>query len=222
MSNKYHIAQTGKNAGKYVPCNAKVACRIGGEHITKEQAEIKNLIIASDSLLEPKKKEITNSFFATLDHTSINHQDILKRQGFNIDAFEAFGSYQGDYAAIVEKDGKVGLAIIGYGSCGGCDALESITDILDYSYKPNKDDFENNPEEAKQQQIDYESKLALYREEIQSYATEITNNIRYDSYDELKQHIMGEDNVIKWYTSDYGFNESREVLIKGLDKAFNK
>lgn len=29
---KYHIAQSGKNAGKWVQCTAVVKCRIGGEH----------------------------------------------------------------------------------------------------------------------------------------------------------------------------------------------
>jgi hypothetical protein len=222
MSNKYHIAQSGKNAGKYVPCMAKNSCRIGGEHLTKEQAEIKNLIIESDNLLSPKKQEITNSFFAELDHANISHQEILRQQGFSITAFETFGDYQGDYAAIVEKNGKVGLVIIGYGSCSGCDALEGITDTLYLSYKPSQEDYENNPEEAKQNEEDYERNLASYREELQAYANDISNSVRYGSYEDLKEHIMGEDNIIKWYTSDPNFNESREVLIKGLDRAFNK
>lgn len=31
---KYHIAASGKSAGKWVPCQAEHNCRIGGQHIT--------------------------------------------------------------------------------------------------------------------------------------------------------------------------------------------
>lgn len=33
---KYHIAVSGKSAGKWVPCKAEHNCRIGGQHITSE------------------------------------------------------------------------------------------------------------------------------------------------------------------------------------------
>lgn len=36
MSNKYHIAKTGKQAGQYVPCHATTNCRNGGKHINQE------------------------------------------------------------------------------------------------------------------------------------------------------------------------------------------
>ena len=39
--------------------------------------------------------------------------------------WKTLGSYQGDHVALVEaKGGQVGFAVIGYGSCSGCDALE--------------------------------------------------------------------------------------------------
>ena len=52
MSNKYHIAATGKNAGQYVPCDAKVNCRIGGEHLNADQAQAKNIMLAGEALLD--------------------------------------------------------------------------------------------------------------------------------------------------------------------------
>lgn len=33
-----------------------------------------------------------------------------------------FGQHQGDYAAVVTKEGKIGFVVIGYGSCSACDA----------------------------------------------------------------------------------------------------
>lgn len=220
MSSKYHIAQTGKNAGKYVPCNAKVSCRIGGEHLSKEAAELKNLFMEADQILTPEKKtDITNNF-SDIGTEYISHQEILKRQGFEINVFETFGSYQGDYAAIVQKDGKVGLAIIGYGSCGGCDALEGIHGSI--TYPPSEEDYKENPDAAKEQAEYYEESVTTYHKDLQEYAEEIERGVRWGTYDELKQHITGEDGVIKWYSNDYGFKESQNILLKGLKEAYGK
>jgi hypothetical protein len=43
----------------------------------------------------------------------------------NVVIEESFGSYQGDTFYLIEKDGKLGYLSIGWGSCGGCDALEA-------------------------------------------------------------------------------------------------
>lgn len=226
MSNKYHIAQTGKNSGKYVPCNAKVSCRIGGEHISKDQAEIKNLILSGEEILAKAQTQnndtqpVDNHYRDVTNLYSISHQDILKREGFDIISFEEFGYYQGDYASIVAKDGKIGLAVIGYGSCGGCDALLDIKENT--SYAPDEEDFKNNPKEAEESLKKYKEDLAESQELLQDYANSISNNVRYGTYEELKNHITGEDNVIKWYSSDAGFAEARKNLLDALDKAFDK
>ena len=83
----------------------------------KDELETVNDIMAS--------MEQGNNFSDVKD-VYIDHQEILERQGFEILGWESFGSYQGDYAAVVKKDGKVGFTVIGYGSCSGCDALEAI------------------------------------------------------------------------------------------------
>lgn len=299
MSNKYHIAATGKNAGQYVPCDAKVSCRIGGEHISKDQAEIKNLILSGEEILAKAQTQnndtqpVDNHYRDVTNLYSISHQDILKREGFDIISFEEFGYYQGDYASIVAKDGKIGLAVIGYGSCGGCDALLDIKENT--SYAPDEEDFKNNPKDEEsiytattdfvgnsmmtlnqiqsklsgfhfakeslsdgEREILYMAEALLHRvndinetvkprkprqprrsdemkallkqkedlaesqELLQDYANSISNNVRYGTYEELKNHITGEDNVIKWYSSDAGFAEARKNLLDALDKAFDK
>ena len=51
------------------------------------------------------------------------YEEGLESRGFEILEWVTFGSYQGDYAVILKKDGVFGFGVIGYGSCSGCDSL---------------------------------------------------------------------------------------------------
>lgn len=55
------------------------------------------------------------------------YYEMVTNWDYKIVATECFGDYQGDEVYILEDkhSDKVGLAVIGYGSCGGCDALEA-------------------------------------------------------------------------------------------------
>lgn len=57
----------------------------------------------------------------------VSYEDIVKSWGWTVLNFETFGSYQGDHLALLERGAEVGLIVFGYGSCSGCDELESIT-----------------------------------------------------------------------------------------------
>lgn len=53
--------------------------------------------------------------------------DIVKGWGLEILADQRFGDYQGDDAYLLRNhDGHVGLLVVGYGSCTGCDYLQHI------------------------------------------------------------------------------------------------
>jgi hypothetical protein len=49
----------------------------------------------------------------------------LKAAGARVLAYKEFGSYQGDWLAKVEYDGRVFWLRDYFGSCSGCDALEA-------------------------------------------------------------------------------------------------
>ena len=152
----------------------------------------------------------TGNNFADVKDELISHEEILERQGFEILGIETFGDYQGDYAVIVKKDGKVGFTVIGYGSCSGCDVLEGIKSDFDlYSHEYEEDDTVN------------EDELHKYQHALQEYADELESKVEYGSYEELKDKLTGADNRIKWYSKDTGFNESRNALMSSLHKAFN-
>lgn len=158
----------------------------------------------------------TGNNFADLEDTYIDYKEILERQGVDIIAFESFGDYQGDYAAIVKKDGKVGFTVIGYGSCSGCDALEALKDNYNVNYYPydeNEEPLARNEEQTEE--------LHKFHNALQEYADQLESNIEYGSYEELKEKITGADNRIKWYSKYAGFKEAQNDLMAQLHKAFN-
>lgn len=53
------------------------------------------------------------------------YTEALEAAGATVLSFEAFGSYQGDWVAKVEYEGKTGYVTGCYGSCSGCDAFEA-------------------------------------------------------------------------------------------------
>lgn len=64
------------------------------------------------------------------DYTSVydtTYADLLVASGLTIEVSEEFGDYQGDAIAVVkDEDGRLGIAVWGYGSCSGCDHLQNI------------------------------------------------------------------------------------------------
>ena len=58
----------------------------------------------------------------------MTYQDILVKAGYPVKYYEEFGSYQGNWAAILEDGG----VILGYfGSCSGCDDYKAYKDNRD-------------------------------------------------------------------------------------------
>lgn len=55
------------------------------------------------------------------------YREMLEAEEVEILAWETFGSYQGDYAIVLKRNDMLGFLVIGYGSCSGCDALESCS-----------------------------------------------------------------------------------------------
>jgi len=58
-----------------------------------------------------------------MDYT---YSGALVAAGWNVIAEESFGSYQGDWWALVERDGKRGWIHDSFGSCSGCDTIEGM------------------------------------------------------------------------------------------------
>jgi hypothetical protein len=55
----------------------------------------------------------------------MSYEKALEAAGAKVLAFEQFGSYQGDWWALVETDDHIGWVHDYFGSCSHCDAFES-------------------------------------------------------------------------------------------------
>lgn len=61
-------------------------------------------------------------------------KDVVNGWGLEILAEQRFGDYQGDHAFLLRNhDGQIGLSVIGYGSCYGCDHLKYLCEEATYS-----------------------------------------------------------------------------------------
>lgn len=59
-----------------------------------------------------------------------HYEFALVTAGAKVHAFESFGSYQGDWWALVTHNGKTGWVNGTYGSCRGCDAFYAQFDYM--------------------------------------------------------------------------------------------
>lgn len=89
-------------------------------------------------------KQPTKKVFVKVEH----YGDVLAAGlGMKLVAYKEYGSYQGDYIAVLEKDETVYVFKGSYGSCSGCDWLES--EMNHYA-----EDGKNIPEEKVREYVD--------------------------------------------------------------------
>lgn len=55
----------------------------------------------------------------------MSYEEALRAAGCEVIEFEEFGSYQGEWLALVEIDGERGVVEGCYGSCSGCDSFQA-------------------------------------------------------------------------------------------------
>lgn len=55
----------------------------------------------------------------------MSYQEALEATGAEVLEYEEFGSYQGEWLALVRVGGVLGVAEGSYGSCSGCDSFEA-------------------------------------------------------------------------------------------------
>jgi len=88
----------------------------------------------------------------------VSYEKALEAAGAKIVAFEYFGSYQGDWYALVEVDGQRGWVNGSFGSCSGCDAFEA-----EFGYWPMEQvggDFVDADDQRHSRHVEYTTKLA--------------------------------------------------------------
>lgn len=63
-----------------------------------------------------------------MNNEYVDYSDIVADWGYEILAHKTFGEWQGDLVYLLSHGNRIGLAVIGYGSCTGCDALLAADD----------------------------------------------------------------------------------------------
>jgi len=69
----------------------------------------------------------------------MGYTEALKAAGAKVLLHKTVGSYQGEWVAVVEKDGEVKALHAYYGSCSGCDAFEAEFGYDIHSYESHGD-----------------------------------------------------------------------------------
>lgn len=69
----------------------------------------------------------------------MSYEQAMQAAGAEVILFEEFGSYQGDWFALVSYEGKKGWVHGSYGSCSGCDAFQCEFDWRD----EEKEDYQD-------------------------------------------------------------------------------
>lgn len=73
---------------------------------------------------------------------SSEYEKVLSAHGWDIHKFAYFGSYSGQWAAIVSKEGGIKKVIVSdYGSCSHCDAYQHKFDCVEEPSKQELCDF---------------------------------------------------------------------------------
>jgi hypothetical protein len=123
---------------------------------------------------------------------SVSYQELLPT-GCTLVSRQMVGDYQGDWLFLLRdvEQGMYALLVVGYGSCSGCDVLESITDGW-------RDDRENT------------------LDELQRLADRLCEEAIWMDPAEMRQHLEARDGANSWWRNDRGGEEAQECLIQDL------
>lgn len=109
-----------------------------------------------------------------------SYKGALEAAGAKVLQFESFGSYQGEWWAKVEYQGKTGWINGSYGSCSGCDSFEA-----EFGYS----DMESTPERLKAFGMDYLDNLKSDAEAVASASEHLEwDHEAQEMVDFIKKH----------------------------------
>lgn len=114
----------------------------------------------------------------------MSYEAALEAAGCRVIEFKEYGSYQGEWLAVVSVDGEVGVVEGSYGSCSGCDSFQS-----EFDWKDDERD-------------DYQSRLADFGNgylpplPFEHYVTQFQKRIeKWEWDDECKEMLR---DVLEW------------------------
>ena len=117
----------------------------------------------------------------------MSYKEALEAAGAEVLAYEFFGSYQGDWYAVVKFNGNVGVIKGSYGSCTVCDAFQAEFGYDgDETYNYETGEYEKNP--------DYPAKLAAfganYLEDLMTFQAALNEAARNLDWDHDAEEMV--------------------------------
>ena len=138
----------------------------------------------------------------------MSYIEALEAAGATVLATQSFGSWQGEWLALVEYKGVRGFVAGSYGSCSGCDAFEAefgyrYEGCSEHTYQPQTD-----CEECKSEAETYEKRLADFG---RSYMDDADGNAMLDDYDRTLSNASANvswdaeaEQMVAWVESQKG------------------
>lgn len=130
-----------------------------------------------------------------MPHVTLTYAGALEAAGAVVHAYEEFGSYQGDWWALVTYNGERGWVNGGFGSCSGCDSLQG--------------EFEYNFGEPYEWDADYRERRPKSPEKI---AEEIARFADFGrSY--LEDALIGQDEAERKASENLEWDMDAKVML---------
>jgi hypothetical protein len=140
----------------------------------------------------------------------MGYESLIETAGVGVVDSVHSGDYQGDLYMIVERDGKYGYVVTGYGSCSGCDAYEAARDDDVYS-----ENWEDRYDLTLAQIIERkpEGELVQLRDSILRNVKWVDNqaDLAVLLAEDLSENAKG----LRWYYSEDSF---RKWALEMIDK----
>ncbi len=126
-----------------------------------------------------------------------NYQTALEAAGAKVLAFESFGSYQGDWLALVEHQGNKTYVRGSYGSCSGCDAFEAEFGYHEGKCDEHSYEDSNDCQDCVAAKTDYDTRL-------QAFGTGYLDN------------FYTKEELVKKFTEDSEWDSNADDVLKWL------
>jgi len=126
----------------------------------------------------------------------MSYSEAIALAGATINDSEWFGSYQGDALFDLTVNGRRGILVVGYGSCGGCDHWESFAGYGDpehceaHAYTYHKEDGNADCADCKSALAEWVEKViafgqdylqgVMYGDEVAKYRERLVEQTEWD------------------------------------------
>jgi hypothetical protein len=129
----------------------------------------------------------------------MGYRTALEKAGCNVIRFNEFGSYQGDWLALVEYKGEKGIVHGCYGSCSGCDAFQAQFDYRSDEIREQDGKYIRYWDEEVTKE-EYDAYIVAYDKELAEFGESyLSGGLTTLEYWENRKSMLQEDD---WFSDE--------------------